>query len=52
MNRTTKDILIKNLTGISVLLILFVIVSILTVTFIGGWKSLTWEFLTNFPAKA
>lgn len=51
MNRSTKDILIKNLTGISVLLILFVIVSILTITFIGGWKSLTWEFITQFPRE-
>ena len=35
----------------SVLLILFVIVSILIITFIGGWKSLTWEFLTQFPRE-
>jgi len=39
------------LTGMSVLLILFVIVSILIITFIGGWKSLTWEFLTQFPRE-
>jgi phosphate transport system permease protein len=51
MNRNTKDILIKNLTGVSVLLILFVIVAILIVTFAGGWKSLTWEFITEFPKE-
>jgi phosphate transport system permease protein len=51
MNRNTKDIVIKNLTGVSVLLILFVIVSMLTVIFIGGWKNLTWEFITQFPRE-
>lgn len=51
MNRTTKDILLKSLTALCVLLILFVIVAILVVTFIGGWKSLTWEFLTQFPRE-
>jgi len=35
----------------SVLLILFVIVAILTVTFIGGWSHLSWEFLTEFPKE-
>jgi len=51
MNRTTKDIIIKNLTGVSVLLILFVIVSMLVVIFVGGWKNLTWEFLSRFPSE-
>ncbi len=51
MNRTTKDILLKSLTALCVLLILFVIIAILVVTFIGGWKSLTWEFLTQFPRE-
>ena len=51
MNRTTKDILLKGLTALCVLLILFVIVAILVVTFIGGWKNLTWEFLTQFPRE-
>lgn len=51
MNRTTKDILIKSLTGISVLLILFVIVAILTITFIGGWNNLTWGFISEFPRE-
>jgi len=51
MNRTTKDTIIKNLTGVSVLLILFVIVSMLVVIFVGGWKNLTWEFLSRFPSE-
>lgn len=49
MNRTTQDIIVKSITAICVLLILFVIVAILTITFIGGWKNLTWEFITAFP---
>jgi phosphate transport system permease protein len=49
MNRTAKDTLMKSLAGASVLLILFVIVSILTITIIGGWHYLTWEFITEFP---
>lgn len=51
MNRTTTDIVVKSLTGISVLLILFFIVAILTITFVGGWSSLTWEFITEFPRE-
>ena len=51
MNRNTKDIIIQSLTGVSVLLILFVIVAMLIITFIGGWKNLTWEFLTEFPKE-
>ena len=49
MNRNTKDTVITALTAVSVILILFVIISILTITVIGGWKNLTWEFLTEFP---
>jgi phosphate transport system permease protein len=49
MNRKTKDIIIKSLTGVSVLLILFVIAAILIITFAGGWKTLTWDFITEFP---
>jgi len=48
-SRVIKDTLIKSLTGICVLLIIFVIVSILAVVIIGGWENLTWEFLTEFP---
>lgn len=51
MKSNTKDIIIQNLTGVSVLLILFLIVSILAVTFIGGWKNLTWEFISEFPTE-
>lgn len=51
MNRNAKDILIKSLTGVSVLLILFVIVAILTITFIGGWSNLNKEFITEFPRE-
>jgi phosphate transport system permease protein len=51
MKRTTKDILIKSLTAVSVLLILFVIVAMLTIIFVGGWKSLTWEFISEFPRE-
>ncbi len=50
-NRVTKDTLMTTLTAVSVLLILFVIISILIIVFIGGWKSLTWEFLTRFPRE-
>jgi phosphate transport system permease protein len=50
-NRVTKDMLMTTLTAVSVLLILFVIISILIIVFIGGWKSLTWEFLTRFPRE-
>lgn len=51
MNRSTKDIVITTLTGISVLLILFIIVSVLIVTFVGGWNTLSWEFITQFPTE-
>jgi phosphate transport system permease protein len=49
MTRNTKDVIIKSLSAMSVILILFVTVSMLTVIFIGGWKNLTWEFLSQFP---
>jgi phosphate transport system permease protein len=49
MKRNSKDILIKSITAVCVVLILFVTVSMLTVIFIGGWKNLTWEFLSQFP---
>lgn len=51
MNRTTKDIIIKNLTAASVLLILFIMASILFITIAGGWRTLSWEFLSEFPAE-
>ncbi len=49
MNRNLKDKIIESLTGVSVLVIIFIIVSILAITIAGGWPKLTWEFLTEFP---
>ena len=49
--RVIKDVIIKSLTGVCVLLIIFIIVSILSVIVIGGWQNLTWEFLTRFPKR-
>lgn len=49
MNRTTKDTIFKSFTLVSVLFILFAIVGILVIVISGGWKSLTWEFITQFP---
>jgi len=51
MNRTTKDIIAKSLTAVSALLIIIIIVAILLIIIIGGWKSLSWEFLTQFPRE-
>src|SRR4030042_5423227 len=48
-SRILQDLLIKSLTGICVLLIIYIIVSVLAVVIIGGWENLTWEFLTEFP---
>jgi len=50
-SRVIKDALVKSLTAICVLLIIFIIVSVLVVILIGGWKNLTWEFLTEFPRE-
>jgi phosphate transport system permease protein len=49
MNRNVKDILVEGLTLVSVLLIIFIIVSILAVTIVGGWPNLNWTFLSEFP---
>jgi phosphate transport system permease protein len=51
MKRNTKDILITSLTGVSVLLILFVIAAMLIIIFSGGWKTLSWDFITQFPKE-
>jgi len=51
MKLKTKDLIIKSLTGMSVLVILFVIVAMLTIILIGGRERLTWEFLTRFPSE-
>lgn len=49
MNRNVKDAIVEGLTGVSVLLIIFIIVSILAVTIVGGWPNLNWTFLSEFP---
>jgi phosphate transport system permease protein len=49
MNRNLKDNIIKSLTGVSVLINLAILVSILVIIIIGGWKNLNWEFLSQFP---
>lgn len=49
MNRIFKDKIAEGVAGFSVLLIIFIIVSILAVTVIGGWSNLNWSFLSEFP---
>jgi phosphate transport system permease protein len=49
MNRNIKDKIVESLTGISVLLIIFIILSILAVAIVGGWPNLNWTFFTEFP---
>jgi len=49
MNRNLKDTIVEGLTGVSVLVIIFIIVSILAVTIVGGWPNLNWTFLSEFP---
>jgi phosphate transport system permease protein len=49
MNRNLKDTIVEAITGVSVLLIIFIIVSILAVTIVGGWSKLNWSFLSEFP---
>jgi phosphate transport system permease protein len=49
MNRNVKDSIVEGITGVSVLLIIFIIVSILAVTIVGGWPNLNWTFLSEFP---
>jgi phosphate transport system permease protein len=44
-----KDTIIESITGLSVLVIVFIIVSILVITIIGGWPNLNWKFLSEFP---
>jgi phosphate transport system permease protein len=46
-----KDIVTRSLMLASVLMILFVIIAMLSVIIIGGWKNFTWEFLTQFPRE-
>jgi phosphate transport system permease protein len=49
MDRNVKDKIVESLTGISVLLIIFLIISILAVVIVGGWPNLNWTFLSEFP---
>lgn len=49
MNRNIKDTIVEGITGFSVLLIIFIIVSILAITIVGGWPNLSWDFLSEFP---
>jgi phosphate transport system permease protein len=49
LTRNIKDKIVEAMTGVSVLLIIFVIVSILAVTIVGGWPNLNWSFLSEFP---
>jgi phosphate transport system permease protein len=49
MNRKVKDTLVEGITGVSVLIIIFIIVSMLAITVIGGWSNLNWSFLSEFP---
>jgi phosphate transport system permease protein len=48
-SRNTKDSIVKSLTAISVLLIVFIIIAMLGVIFAGGWSKLSYEFLSEFP---
>jgi len=49
MNRNVKDTIVEGITGFSVILIIFIIVSILAITIVGGWPNLNWTFLSEFP---
>jgi phosphate transport system permease protein len=49
MDRKLKDKIVESLTGISVVLIIFIIVSILAINIVGGWPNLNWAFLSEFP---
>jgi phosphate transport system permease protein len=49
MNRNIKDTIVEGITGVSVLAIIFIIVSILAITIVGGWPNLNWTFLSEFP---
>src|SRR5450759_543485 len=51
MNRNVKDTIVESITGICVLVIIFIIVSILAVTIVGGWPNLNWAFLSQFPRE-
>ncbi len=47
--RSNIDILVEGLTALSVIIIVFIILSILGVVISGGWAKLDLKFLTEFP---
>jgi phosphate transport system permease protein len=49
INRNIKDRLAESITAVSVIFIIFIIVSMLGVTIAGGWRNLNWKFLSDFP---
>jgi phosphate transport system permease protein len=49
LKSNVKDTIIESITGLSVLVIIFIIVTILVITIIGGWPNLNWKFLSEFP---
>jgi phosphate transport system permease protein len=49
LSRNVKDIIIESLTALSVIVIVFIIISILGVIIAGGWPNLNLKFLTEFP---
>lgn len=49
LSRNLKDILIESLTALSVIVIVFIILSILIIVIAGGWPNLTMRFITDFP---
>lgn len=49
LSRSAMDVIVESLTAISVLIIVFIIVSILSVIVIGGWNNLNLKFLSEFP---
>jgi phosphate transport system permease protein len=49
MKRNIKDSIVEGITLASVLLIIFIIISILAVTISGGWSKLSLSFLSEFP---
>ena len=49
MNRNLKDKIVESMTGVSALLIIFIIISILAIIVVGGWPNLNWAFLSEFP---
>jgi phosphate transport system permease protein len=49
LNRSFKDIIVESLTAFMALLIIFIIVSMLSVVIVGGWSNLNIKFLTEFP---